>query len=189
MTITPQPSDPLSSGPEPLSSDSAPVSSASADASGGQPYGQPAAGYSPQPYSQQAYGQQPYGQQAYADPAYAQQPHAQQPYTDPAYAQQPYAQSAPAYSQGYAQPGYVDPRKSKLAAGLLGIFLGGLGIHNFYLGHTGKAVAQLLISVLSLGFLSWVSVIWGIVEGILILTAQPGVQPWGLDARGVPLKE
>lgn len=32
-------------------------------------------------------------------------------------------------------------QKSKLAAGLLGIFLGGLGIHNFYLGYTGKAVA------------------------------------------------
>ena len=35
--------------------------------------------------------------------------------------------------------------KSKMAAGLLGIFLGGLGIHNFYLGYTKKAVAQLLI--------------------------------------------
>ena len=31
--------------------------------------------------------------------------------------------------------------KSKMAAGLLGIFLGGLGIHNFYLGYTGKALA------------------------------------------------
>ena len=26
--------------------------------------------------------------------------------------------------------------KSKLAAGLLGIFLGGFGVHNFYLGYT-----------------------------------------------------
>ena len=34
--------------------------------------------------------------------------------------------------------------KSKLAAGLLGILLGSLGIHNFYLGYTGKGVAQLL---------------------------------------------
>lgn len=44
----------------------------------------------------------------------------------------------------------VDPNaKSKMAAGLLGIFLGSLGIHNFYLGYTGKAVAQLLITILS----------------------------------------
>ena len=37
--------------------------------------------------------------------------------------------------------------QSKLAAGLLGIFLGGLGVHNFYLGNTGKAVAQLLLTL------------------------------------------
>ncbi|WP_172119312.1 NINE protein [Actinomyces faecalis] len=164
MTTTPQPSDPLSSG-------SAPLSSASADA-GSDQFGQ---------VNAQAYGQPVSG--------YSQQPYAQQPYTDPTYAQQAYAQGAQAYPQGYAQPGYVDNQKSKLAAGLLGIFLGGLGIHNFYLGNTGKAVTQLLISLISLGFLSWVSAIWGIAEGILILTAQPGAQPWGTDARGVPLKE
>lgn len=60
--------------------------------------------------------------------------------------------------------------KSKIAAGLLGIFLGAFGVHNFYLGYTGKAVGQLLITVLSCGFLSFVSGIWGLVEGILILT-------------------
>ena len=42
---------------------------------------------------------------------------------------------------GYSQ-------KSKLAAGLLGIFLGCFGVHNFYLGNTGKAVAQLLLTVI-----------------------------------------
>ena len=63
-----------------------------------------------------------------------------------------------------------DPNaKSKLAAGLFGIFLGVFGVHNFYLGFTGKAVAQLLISVLSCGILSPVSAIWGLIEGILIL--------------------
>lgn len=33
--------------------------------------------------------------------------------------------------------------KSKVAAGLLAIFLGGYGVHNFYLGYTKKAVVQL----------------------------------------------
>lgn len=74
--------------------------------------------------------------------------------------------------------------KSKMAAGLLGIFLGSLGIHNFYLGYTGKAVAQLLITVLSCGFLSFVSWIWGLVEGIQILTGSINV-----DAEGNPLGE
>lgn len=60
--------------------------------------------------------------------------------------------------------------KSKIAAGLLGIFLGGLGVHNFYLGYTGKALAQLLISLLSCGFLAFASSIWGLIEGIMILT-------------------
>ena len=32
--------------------------------------------------------------------------------------------------------------KSKLAAGLLGIFLGGFGVHNFYLGYTTKAIIK-----------------------------------------------
>lgn len=74
--------------------------------------------------------------------------------------------------------------KSKMAAGLLGIFLGGLGVHNFYLGYTGKAVAQLLISLLSCGFLSWASAIWGLVEGILLLTGSINV-----DGEGNPLRD
>ncbi len=75
-------------------------------------------------------------------------------------------------------------QKSQIAAGILGILLGGLGIHNFYLGYTGKAVAQLLISILSIGFLSFVSAIWGLVEGIMILTGSIAV-----DGKGVPLKD
>ena len=74
--------------------------------------------------------------------------------------------------------------KSKIAAGLLGILLGCFGVHNFYLGYTGKAVAQLLITVLSCFILSPVSAIWGLVEGICILTGSINV-----DAEGNPLGE
>lgn len=64
-----------------------------------------------------------------------------------------------------------DPNaKSKIVAGILGILLGCFGVHNFYLGYTSKAVAQLLISVLSCFILSPVSAIWGLIEGIMILT-------------------
>ena len=79
-------------------------------------------------------------------------------------------------------------QKSKIVAGILGILLGGLGIHNFYLGFTKKAVIQLLITVLSVGFLSWVSAIWGLVEGILILVSKYGEQ-WHRDAAGYELTD
>ncbi len=76
--------------------------------------------------------------------------------------------------------------KSKLAAGLLGIFLGGLGVHNFYLGNTGKAVAQLLIGVLGscIAIGPAVSGIWGLIEGIMILCGKINT-----DAQGNPLKD
>ena len=74
--------------------------------------------------------------------------------------------------------------KSKIAAGLLGIFLGSFGVHNFYLGYTNKAVAQLLITILSCGTLSFVSGTWALIEGIMILTGTISV-----DALGNPLGE
>lgn len=68
--------------------------------------------------------------------------------------------------------------KSKMTAGLLGIFLGGFGVHNFYLGYTGKAIAQ--VSLMAVGivtscfiigiFLIMAASIWGLIEGIMILT-------------------
>lgn len=74
--------------------------------------------------------------------------------------------------------------KSKIAAGLLGIFLGAFGVHNFYLGNNGKAVAQLLITILSCFTLAIVSEIWGLIEGIMILTGSIST-----DAAGNPLGE
>ena len=59
---------------------------------------------------------------------------------------------------------------SKTSAILITFFLGGLGVHNFYLGYTGKAIGQLLLTILSCGILSPISAIWGLIEGILILT-------------------
>lgn len=74
--------------------------------------------------------------------------------------------------------------KSKIAAGILGIFLGAFGVHNFYLGYTGKAVGQLLLTIFSCGILSFVSGIWGLIEGILILTGSIST-----DADGNPLSD
>jgi len=86
-----------------------------------------------------------------------------------------------------AQPG----AKNKMVAGLLGIFLGVYGVHNFYLGNTGKAVAQLLLGTLGM-FLFFlgplISGIWGLVEGILILTSKPGSN-WHQDGKGNELAD
>ncbi len=74
--------------------------------------------------------------------------------------------------------------KSKVVAGILGIFVGYFGVHNFYLGYSGKGLAQLLLTVLSCGFLSPVTGLWGLIEGIMILTGSID-----RDAEGVLLKD
>ena len=76
--------------------------------------------------------------------------------------------------------------KSKLAAGLLGIFLGALGIHRFYLGYTGIGVAQLVLALLGIvtcGITTIAAGIWGLVEGILILTGSINRDAWGKPLR------
>ena len=101
-------------------------------------------------------------------------------WSDPAPAPPPQQWGAPtAYPPA---PMAVDPRKSKLAAGLIAILIPGWGIHNFYLGYTGKAVAQLVLSITCIGAL--ISIPWSIVEGIMIL-----VGSIDRDANGVPLKD
>ncbi len=63
-----------------------------------------------------------------------------------------------------------DVSGKKLAAGICGILLGGLGIHKFILGMTTPGLIMLLVSVLSCGLASPVMGIIGLVEGILYLT-------------------
>ena len=67
--------------------------------------------------------------------------------------------------------------KSKIAAGLLAIFLGGLGIHKFYLGYTVPGVIYLLINTVGwvvtwmmLGIPNMVIGIIALIEGIIYLT-------------------
>ena len=135
-----------------------------------------------QAYQQQAY-QQPYQQPSVNQQIYAQQQQAFQQRSVQAAAQQAFQQP---YAQGVQPvPVYnVAQQKSKVAAGLLGIFLGALGVHNFYLGYTGKAVVQLLLTVLSCGALGVISEIWGVIEGIQILTGSINT-----DGKGIPLKD
>lgn len=101
------------------------------------------------------------------------------------YGGQPQYPGQPQYAgqpQPYGQP--VAVQKSKIVAGLLGILLGSLGIHNFYLGKTNRGIIQIVVSFVTFG----VGGIWGFIEGILILTSKPGSE-WHRDAAGVELAD
>jgi TM2 domain-containing membrane protein YozV len=112
----------------------------------------------------------------------------------PGYQQPPpgYQQPPPGYGQpGYGPPGYgpaygmapYDPQaKSKIAAGLLGIFLGGFGVHRFYLGFTRIGIIQIVVTIFTCGIGS----LWGFVEGILYLVGSNG---YTTDATGRPLRD
>jgi TM2 domain-containing membrane protein YozV len=89
-----------------------------------------------------------------------------------------YGQPAPAYGMAPYDP----QAKSKLAAGLLGIFLGGLGVHRFYLGYTKIGIIQIVVTIFTCGIGS----LWGFVEGILYLVGSNG---YTTDATGRPLRD
>jgi TM2 domain-containing membrane protein YozV len=111
------------------------------------------------PYQEQGYNQPMYGapQQNYYDPS--QQP----PYYNP-------VSEKPAPSTDY--PENYKPKK-KYVAVILGATLGGIGLHNFYLGNSTKAVAQLLIALIGSLFFGLgiiVTEIWALIETVRLLT-------------------
>ena len=93
---------------------------------------------------------------------------ANQAYSSP-YTQQPYGQP---YQQPYAQASPCS--KDHVAAGLLAIFLGSLGIHKFYLGYNTPGFIMLAVtivgSIFSLGIAGLAMVVISIVEGVLYLS-------------------
>lgn len=104
----------------------------------------------------------------------------QQTYQQPNQQQQYYQQPMNAYQPQSLmnQPAYYAVSKSRLTYILLGLFLGGLGIHNFYAGYTNKALTQLLLNL----FLFWTIVVplgitvWVIVELCTVDTDANGVR-------------
>jgi TM2 domain-containing membrane protein YozV len=71
----------------------------------------------------------------------------------------------------------VSAAKSRTTYILLGLFLGGIGIHNFYAGYTSKAVAQLLITLLTFWLiLPLIAVgVWVIVEIATVKADSQGI--------------
>jgi TM2 domain-containing membrane protein YozV len=58
----------------------------------------------------------------------------------------------------------------KLAAGICGILLGGIGVHKFILGYTTEGLIMLFATVLTCGIGGAVMGVIGLVEGIVYLT-------------------
>ena len=130
---------------------------------------------STQPGPDAAANQAPYG----AQPGVAQ----------PGFEQAAYAAGQQAYGQpGYSQPAYgqpvvAGPPKQWLVALLLGLFFGGFGVHNFYLGYTNRAIIQLILTIIVIG--APVTAVWVLVELIMILMRSGS---YGYDAQGQPLQ-
>jgi len=61
---------------------------------------------------------------------------------------------------------YEANKKTALVAYLLWFFLGLFGAHNFYLGRTGVAVAQLILSLILVGMI--ITIFWVLVDAFLI---------------------
>ena len=53
-----------------------------------------------------------------------------------------------------------------------------IGIGRFYTGHTGLAIAQLLVTIVTFGF----GFLWSFIDGIVILAGNP------TDPEGRPLR-
>ena len=85
--------------------------------------------------------------------------------------------SAPAAPQYHSTPSQHHPAaKDRVAYVLLAVFLGGIGIHNFFAGYTSRAVAQLLICLLTCGIGGIVTSIWAIVEACTVTQDANGVR-------------
>ena len=134
--------------------------------------------------NQTPYGAQDGAQPGFTQPGFEQAAYAagQQAYGQPGYSQPAYGQ--PGYSQPvYGQPVVAGPPKQWLVALILGLFFGGFGVHNFYLGYTNRAIIQLILTITVFG--APITGVWVLVELILILMRSGS---YGYDAQGQPLQ-
>jgi hypothetical protein len=80
--------------------------------------------------------------------------------------------------------------RSRVAAGLLGIFLGAFGLHRMYLGYWRRGLTMLAITVVggffTLGLAALAMALWGFTEGLLVLSVHRG--RYARDAHGKLLR-
>ena len=80
---------------------------------------------------------------------------------------------------GTQSTGFTYSEKSRVLAGILGIVLGAIGVHRFYLGNIGIGILQIIVTMITFGIGS----LWGFIEGIIIISGGK----WR-DGEGLPLK-
>lgn len=76
-------------------------------------------------------------------------------------------------------------QRSRTTAGILGILLGFIGAHRFYLGDKGWGWLQVAVFLLTFPVTFGLVGLWGVIEGIMILCK---ANTFSRDASGVPLK-
>ncbi len=86
-------------------------------------------------------------------------------------------------------PNKEDFVSKKMAAGLCGILLGGLGIHKFILGFNTPGIIMILVSlvagILTCGISTMIMGIIGLIEGIMYLTKSDDefYQQYGVEKK------
>jgi len=70
----------------------------------------------------------------------------------------------------------VEEYKQKVTFIVLGVLLGALGAHNFYAGYKKKALMQLALTVLTLGYGSPMSWIWAVIDVCTVERDSRGLQ-------------
>ncbi len=81
-------------------------------------------------------------------------------------------------TEDWNKPQPSSQENKKVVCGILGIILGGLGIHKFILGYTNEGIIMLAITVLGVTFSCFVIPLFaaiamgfiGLIEGIIYLT-------------------
>ena len=76
--------------------------------------------------------------------------------------QEPYGRQNP-YNGNYGPEGYYIPSGKKVAAGVLALLVGALGIQYFYLGKVGAGFITILLTIVTCGLWEVVTFIQGIV--------------------------
>jgi TM2 domain-containing membrane protein YozV len=82
----------------------------------------------------------------------------------------------PSAVPSYPMPTQGNPNaKDRVAYILLAVFIGHLGIHNFFAGYTSRGVIQLVITIVTCGIGGIATWIWAIIEAITVTKDANGV--------------